>query len=61
MNGWLELLLFEELDIVQYVYSIQCVRGIGLYISFSVLGVNIGFNIDVVLYLQSKINLKFQK
>lgn len=61
MIGWLELLLFEELDIVQYVYSIQCVRGIGLYISFFVLGVNIGFNIDVVLYLQSKINLKLQK
>lgn len=58
MTGWPELLLFEELDIAQYVYSTQCVRGTGLYTSSSVSGVNIGFNTDAASYSQSKINLK---
>lgn len=58
MNGWPELLLFEELDIAQYVYSTQCARGSGLYTSSSVSGVDIGFNTDAASYSQSKINLK---
>lgn len=57
MSGWPELLLYEELDIAQYVYSTQCVRGAGLYTSSSVSGVNIGFNTDAASYSQCKLDL----
>ena len=46
MTGWPEALLYEELDIAQYLYSAQCSRGSGLYTSSMAAGISIGFNTD---------------
>lgn len=56
MTGWPESLLYEELDIAQYLYNTQCVRGSGLYTSSKVSGVDIGFNTDAGSHLQCKLS-----
>lgn len=51
---WVQLELFEELGMVQYLIFFVCVRGLGLYVDFKSGVNNIGFNINFIVYFQGK-------